>query len=114
MARHAAPTNDGSRTSFTIRLPPATGSWLYSHAQACNASLTQIVLGFLVDLRTWFGLREDVQALVVQDMECLKLSQRDYLRLLLLERIAEIKARGPGWEKDDLNVALAHREQLPP
>ena len=60
MARHAAPTNDGSRTSFTIRLPPATGSGLHSHAQACNAALTQFVLGFLGDLRTWFGLREDV------------------------------------------------------
>ena len=94
MPRKARETSDGSRTTFTIRLPPATGSWMYDLAQKTDRTLTDIVNIVVDDCRTWFGLDEQlVRALIQRDADALKLNQRDYISYLLTERCAAVKVQ---------------------
>jgi hypothetical protein len=83
---------------------------MYELAQEADKSLTDIVLSFVEDGRTWFGLDEQlVQTFIRKDAEALKLTQRDYISYLLTQRCMAIKEHGVGWEKGELKVALARR-----
>jgi len=82
---------------------------MYELAQETDKSLTDLVLGFLDDAHTWWGLSEELAADLRKDADRLNLSQRDYILYLLTERCAALREHGTGWEKDKLAVLLSKR-----
>jgi hypothetical protein len=109
MPRKAKPTADGSRVTFTIRLGPTSGKWLFDRSEEVGQSLTDLVVGFIIDARTWWDVAAEVAAALRDDAKQLDLSQRDYVHYLLERRYEAIRKHGAGWEKNDPAVLLAKR-----
>jgi hypothetical protein len=82
---------------------------MYELSLRTEKSLTDLVVGFLDDARTWWGLGEAIAETLRQDAEKLNLSQRDYIFYLLSERYEAVRKNGVGWEKDKPRVALCAR-----
>lgn len=109
MTRAAKRTKDGSRVTFTIRLPPGAGKWLFDHAENSESALTDVVVRFIDDARTWWDSAPEVADALARDASELGLSQRDYVHYLLERRFEAIAKHGAGWEKGDPTVLLAQR-----
>jgi hypothetical protein len=109
MGRKAYKSGDGSKTAFTIRLPPECGSWMYDLAEKGDKSLTELVIGFVDDARTWWGLSEAVGNELRADAKALGLEQRDYVLYLLTNRFLVTKQKGIGFDKDAPEVLLSRR-----
>jgi len=109
MPKKARPTPDGSRANLLASATPESGQWLFDRAQGENCSLTDLVVGFVEDARTWWEHGQEVADALSEDAEKLGLSQRDYVFYLLAERYQAVRERGAGWEKDRPAVLLAQR-----
>ena len=109
MGIRAKRTSDGSRVSFTIRLPPDCGSWLYEMSKKTDNTLTDSVVTVLNDMRTWWGLGEPVVEKLKKDAAALGLSETDYLRYLLTSRFRFVNENGAGFDKNDPDVLLSQR-----
>ncbi len=110
MATRAKKTITGARASFSIRLPADSGSWLYDLSTETGKSLTDLVLGYVEDARTFWGLVGPVQEALTEDAKKLGLSQRDYVRYLALCRYRLIKTKGIAFDKDDLDHHIVRSE----
>ena len=109
MPRKAQQTADGSRVTFTIRVAAVPGKWLFERAAAEGHALTEVVVAFIEDARTWWDVAAEMATALREDSEQLNLSQRDYVHYLLERRYEAIRKHGAGWEKDEPAVLLAKR-----
>lgn len=103
-------TRSGAHIAFTIHVPMDLTAWLDGVARQHGATRTAVVMQVLEDSRTLFELPKKIVSAIGKDADALELVPRDYLAYLLWARFKAVRAKGVGFDRDEVQETLALAE----